>query len=326
MDELREREAIQEARLGMFRSDIYIRDNAICWVCNRHVELRDYDLGHLIDRCNGGQDDYDNLAVMHKKCNLKKPRHITLDEAMRWKLTPKYLTVRPTRPDTNSQLKLKDLTGDTPQTDNKTTPQPNWVFTPRRQESLAFARHVKSDLIEIGKQHIDSHIAAQTELIQNDETHIAPVLEPPLPKIQRRIQRLHVKPSDIETIKQLVVEYFHNRPELLQIGHKTDRAEAIRQLSSTLQCPVQYIRRYMVEAELVKPARKQHTDGSQYREVYDKLPELIAQYDTGVLIGLPFYAQRIMLYLAGRFDRVDRKSQISIGRKIRKLHLDIRRM
>lgn len=77
------------------RSDIYIRDKGICWVCNEFVELRDYDLGHLIDKCNGGQDDYDNLAVMHRACNLSKPRHKALEEAMKWKLTPKYLILRP---------------------------------------------------------------------------------------------------------------------------------------------------------------------------------------------------------------------------------------
>ncbi len=73
------------------RSDIYIRDKGICWICNTFVELNDYDLGHLVDRMNGGLDAYDNLAVMHKTCNLSKPRHKTLEEAMKWKLTPQYL-------------------------------------------------------------------------------------------------------------------------------------------------------------------------------------------------------------------------------------------
>ena len=69
------------------RSDIYIRDKGICWICNTFVDLRDYDLGHLVDRCNGGHDDYDNLAVMHKSCNNSKPYHSTLEEAVKWKLT-----------------------------------------------------------------------------------------------------------------------------------------------------------------------------------------------------------------------------------------------
>ncbi len=69
------------------RSDIYLRDKGMCWVCNTFVNLEDYDLGHLIDRCNGGHDDYDNLAVMHKPCNLAKPHHTSLEECLKWKLT-----------------------------------------------------------------------------------------------------------------------------------------------------------------------------------------------------------------------------------------------
>ncbi len=80
------------------RSEIYNRDNGMCWVCNRFVELKDYDLGHLVDRCNGGQDVYENLAVMHKQpCNVSKPKHNTLEEAIIWKLRTRYLTMeRPT--------------------------------------------------------------------------------------------------------------------------------------------------------------------------------------------------------------------------------------
>lgn len=78
------------------RSDIYIRDNGICWVCNKFVPLPKYDLGHIVDRCNNGYDYYDNLAVMHKSCNGSKPYHRTLEEALKWKLTsflpqPKHL-------------------------------------------------------------------------------------------------------------------------------------------------------------------------------------------------------------------------------------------
>ncbi len=72
---------------GKLRSDIYIRDKGMCWACNSFVELKDYDLGHLVDRVNGGHDDYDNLAVMHETCNLSKPKHQTLEECTRWKLT-----------------------------------------------------------------------------------------------------------------------------------------------------------------------------------------------------------------------------------------------
>jgi hypothetical protein len=79
------------------RSDIYIRDKGICWICNTFVDLTDYDLGHLIDRVNGGHDAYDNLAVMHTTCNHSKPFHNTLEEATKWKLTAFIPTSQQTR-------------------------------------------------------------------------------------------------------------------------------------------------------------------------------------------------------------------------------------
>ena len=68
------------------RSEIYIRDRGICWVCNGFSTLKDYQLGHLIDRSNGGNDVIDNCAVMHKQCNISKPRHKSLEEAATWRL------------------------------------------------------------------------------------------------------------------------------------------------------------------------------------------------------------------------------------------------
>lgn len=84
------KEILDSAKWQILRSDVYLRDNGICWVCNKFVELKDYDLGHLIDKCNGGIDEYENLAVMHKRCNTSKPRHKSLDEAVRWKLATKH--------------------------------------------------------------------------------------------------------------------------------------------------------------------------------------------------------------------------------------------
>ncbi|KKN29594.1 hypothetical protein LCGC14_0842620 [marine sediment metagenome] len=82
-----EKEMTTEAPWGELRSNIYLRDKGMCWICNCFVRLEDYDLGHLVDRCNGGHDAYDNLAVMHKSCNLSKPYHETLEECLKWKLT-----------------------------------------------------------------------------------------------------------------------------------------------------------------------------------------------------------------------------------------------
>jgi len=58
-----------DATWKILRSQIYIRDMGICIICNQFVILQDYDLGHLIDRDNDGKNSYDNLAVMHHRCN-----------------------------------------------------------------------------------------------------------------------------------------------------------------------------------------------------------------------------------------------------------------
>lgn len=86
-----ERKARNQAQWEWLRSEVYIRDKGICWVCNEFVLLRDYDLGHLVDRANGGHDAIDNCTVMHHLCNLLKPRHNSLDEASIWKLRYKPL-------------------------------------------------------------------------------------------------------------------------------------------------------------------------------------------------------------------------------------------
>jgi hypothetical protein len=70
----------------ILRSNIYQRDKGICWICKELVSWDNYELGHLVDRCCGGRDDYDNLAVMHKLCNSKKPKHHTIEEHMKWLL------------------------------------------------------------------------------------------------------------------------------------------------------------------------------------------------------------------------------------------------
>jgi hypothetical protein len=67
------------------RSVIYIRDNGNCWVCGNFTKLYNYDCGHIIDRCKGGSSLPDNVAVMHELCNNIKPRHVSIDDAIKWR-------------------------------------------------------------------------------------------------------------------------------------------------------------------------------------------------------------------------------------------------
>jgi 5-methylcytosine-specific restriction endonuclease McrA len=68
-----------------YRSEIYLRDRGICWICGDFVLLSDYDLGHIIDDCRGGKPTEDNLTVMHHYCNSMKPKHATLEDAINWR-------------------------------------------------------------------------------------------------------------------------------------------------------------------------------------------------------------------------------------------------
>lgn len=249
------------------RSDIYIRDKGVCWICNEFVELRDYDLGHLIDRCNGGQDDYDNLAVMHHSCNLSKPRQTSLEEAMRWKLTPSYLN-RP-KP--------------------RVLPQPTITMPiPSRQQKYPWWSQV------------DRHSA-----------------------------------DDQKAIRELVIEYFSNRPELLVDGDKynKERILASRQLASTLDITMADIRACLRESGLVKMRPPQVTDGSQYRSVLEHLDELLARYETvrfsfihdqPKLMGTSHFCMDIMFYLAGMFNKVSKRNYANIDRRVAQLQLPVR--
>jgi hypothetical protein len=94
IDELNdeELEIKNETSKEIKRSKIYVRDNGICDVCNKFVLLKDYDLGHLVDKSNGGGYEWDNLVVMHRECNHSKPHHSSVEEYNKWKLT-KHLQI-----------------------------------------------------------------------------------------------------------------------------------------------------------------------------------------------------------------------------------------
>jgi hypothetical protein len=286
---LREREVLQRAKWDMLRSDIYIRDKGVCWVCNERVELKDYDLGHLIDRCNGGQDDYDNLAVMHKHCNITKPRHTSLEEAMKWKLTHPFLN------------------GHTP----KVTPK----------EQLSF---------------ISTSINTTSLPMQS------PVVQQPLPNPMayinhqvRRTQKLFLSKEDEPAVKELVLEHFRSRPHLLVGNLNHERSQTIRELSESFKTPIQYIRKWILDAGLVKH-REMKTDGSQYKYVYDHLDELLNTFDKDgskvnlldrpYAMGITNYQIDIMFYLAGMPDKVSRKNFPKIQKRVAQLNIPIRRI
>jgi hypothetical protein len=87
------RNEFDKAKWEAMRSHIYIRDKGVCCVCKGFTKLIDYDLGHIVDMCNGGKATYNNLAVMHNFCNSHKPKtHCTIEDAIKWRaeFTSKY--------------------------------------------------------------------------------------------------------------------------------------------------------------------------------------------------------------------------------------------
>lgn len=85
------KDKVKRPHWNTLRPKVYARDKGICWVCHKFVPLDDYQLGHLVDRGNGGYSDYNNVAVMHSNCNYHKPRHNTINEHIEWLLKTRFL-------------------------------------------------------------------------------------------------------------------------------------------------------------------------------------------------------------------------------------------
>ena len=54
------------------RHVIYARDGGVCHLCRRRVSARSFTLDHLIPLAKGGEHAAFNVAVAHRRCNLRK--------------------------------------------------------------------------------------------------------------------------------------------------------------------------------------------------------------------------------------------------------------
>jgi 5-methylcytosine-specific restriction endonuclease McrA len=77
------------------RKNLMMRDGHQCQYCGRKPPIRDLNIDHVLPRCRGGRDAWDNLVTACKPCNLKKGSR-TPDEAgirlMRLPQRPKWST------------------------------------------------------------------------------------------------------------------------------------------------------------------------------------------------------------------------------------------
>lgn len=249
------------------RSVIYRRDRGICWVCNTPVNLKDYDLGHLVDRTNGGADEVTNLTVMHRHCNHIKPLHNSLEETLKWKLS------------LNIVFDDRSLTIDQPK--------------------------IKQEIIKVIK---DNNI-----------------------KNKQHKKNKYTSKEHLETAISLTIEYFKNRPELLEGKINHERSRHIKLLTNDLQVPIEVIRKALRDGGLVVP-QKSIKDGSQYREIVDNFIPLITKYmelpvkDSKVssrLLGITIYQVDILRYLAGLTNSIGSKNLKSIELRVRKLQIKV---
>ena len=265
------------------RSDIYLRDRGICWVCNGFVQLDEYDLGHLIDKCRNGQPDYDNLAVMHERCNSSKPRHDTLEQAMKWRLTCRFMP------------------------DDK----PNAIVS---KEALV--------------------VVSQTQqLPQSNEVALNYAPYPDQPILPRPIFKTshHKNPpkDEQEIMRQLVVEHFTTHPELTDINHKNQRAKTLKEFSETFNCSIQYVRKWITDANMIPSKQEVRYDSSRYTYILEHLQELLDKYHSLTcketakpkMMGMTRYTLDIVLYLGGVRHHINAKDLDSIQQTVAKLRI-----
>lgn len=76
------------------RKNLFYRDDNTCQYCNKKAKVKDLELEHVVPRCKGGKDTWENLVCACKKCNEKK-RDKTLKEAgmklIRKPVKPKFI-------------------------------------------------------------------------------------------------------------------------------------------------------------------------------------------------------------------------------------------
>ena len=54
------------------RRNLMLRDDHSCQYCGKRPPLRELNLDHVVPRCRGGGDSWENLVTSCRNCNLKK--------------------------------------------------------------------------------------------------------------------------------------------------------------------------------------------------------------------------------------------------------------
>ena len=73
------------------RRNLLLRDQYECQYCRKRPGVRGLNVDHVLPRCRGGQDTWENLVISCRECNLNKGRRTPEEAGMR-------LIRRPQRP------------------------------------------------------------------------------------------------------------------------------------------------------------------------------------------------------------------------------------
>jgi 5-methylcytosine-specific restriction endonuclease McrA len=65
------------------RKNLMLRDGQQCQYCGTRPCLRELNVDHVMPRCRGGGDSWENLVVSCRVCNLKKGRRTPEEAGMR---------------------------------------------------------------------------------------------------------------------------------------------------------------------------------------------------------------------------------------------------
>jgi hypothetical protein len=260
------------------RSKVYLRDSGICDVCKKFVMLKEYELGHIIDKSNGGSYDWNNLVVMHRECNHLKPHHNTVEEYNTWKLTKHLAIASNSRP------------------------------TAISKDQLSYIGQIKEDIPIIPQ--INNNQTNNLELHYNN-------------------YKQDYMTNDKKAARQLVIEYFKNRPKLLKGKINHSRSAAIRELSSNLGINIILIRKWIIEDNLV-PIKIIDKSGKQYFKIYNDIARLSEEYNKLLCkdqkhimanLNITLYQADILLYFLGLYNKVNSKNINSIKKIATKFNL-----
>ena len=77
--------------VSLTNSNIFIRDNHTCAYCVKRFQHKELSVDHIIPKCQGGENTWENLVTSCNKCNNKKGGRTPQEAKMPLKIQPTKL-------------------------------------------------------------------------------------------------------------------------------------------------------------------------------------------------------------------------------------------